>query len=903
MSSKSETPQAHAFSYLRDRTRRAHLEGDGLKVNSLCALALIHVQKLASRHELQMSVQQLRWAFIFPHFWLIDEYMLRTIGEGLASFAKQGDPKEENYQILRCYHYLVERPLGGVPDELKLLSGITPRWLSSDCQVEDAVLLSHVVELIWYRGSGDAVWRSLVGFWASYCPPVLRKRLEDLQARLDLQTKLTSPDARHRPIERAALQDLPPGLPFAKLWGHLLHCDGAGLDEAVLKMSRTTPPESYAARLLFDFHHHNRIFGDFGEPQVIGLTRRRLFNQSSPILTFTDAREAHLSETIGRLHRLNQVGEANIRIHAFRLSMLCEMAALRLWDWAAWRESIQEQAETGFELCKWETSMPEVPAHSIRLMVQCVGYKRKDKDPLVRNAFDQLEFVPEAVLAQLVESLLCGYPIQMGSAYEALEDLGDLIPERLWPGVARWSIGYADQVRKGLRFGPLVPLQFWEQILPFVSAELELWDLLLPEMEKLAANPLTWQFDGKRLFRSWLLHAPLAKAKAVGEALLATQTDDAHAVDERQYLLLSAEEDRREFSGSFSRILVNTAQSDLARLPIAHFVPDIEAAKIKTTAKPSVVQALRAFIARSTPPLAAKQGGLGYGPESLQLDVDWNEDDLPLVTDLASAIDSPQVLAHTLPGLLECLRQLVRMGPVSFAEAIFERYKAWLASPPRGRDVRGMRGGPFSMVQFSDDSRSEIQRALGWLSLQMSQKLGGRADTAIGQWLQRSALNPQSAAIPIMFYLGTQIALRTEGPGQAELLAICENMLLGLWSRRSFDAHAQEYLAQALRFLSQVLGQDASLHSAWKPETGQTAVQQLVARLPDLLAYFGRSSHGPVRAAVAALLTSLKRWQPLSEPLAQMLTALAQDNRARVRFAANEGANKGSPTDSGSTNS
>src|ERR1039458_3556283 len=189
--------------------------------------------------------------------------------------------------------------------------------------------------------------------------------------------------------------------------------------------------------------------------------------------------------------------------------------------------------------------MHEVPAHSIRLMVQCVGYKRKDKDPLVRNAFDQLEFVPEPVLAQLVESLLCGYPIQMGSAYEALEDLGDLIPERLWPGVARWSIGYADQVRKGLRFGPLVPLQFWEQILPFVSAELELWDLLLPEMEKLAANPLTWQFDGKRLFRSWLLHAPLAKAKAVGEALLATQTDDAHAVDERQYLLLSAEEDRK----------------------------------------------------------------------------------------------------------------------------------------------------------------------------------------------------------------------------------------------------------------------------------------------------------------------------------------------------------------------
>ena len=171
------------------------------------------------------------------------------------------------------------------------------------------------------------------------------------------------------------------------------------------------------------------------------------------------------------------------------------------------------------------------------------------------------------------------------------------------------------------------------------------------------------------------------------------------------------------------------------------------------------------------------------------------------------------------------------------------------------------------------------------------------------QWLQRSALNPQPAAIPIMFNLGAQIALRTEGPGQAALLAICENMLLDLWSRRNFDAHAQEHLAQALGFLSQFLRQDVPLHPAWKPETGQKAVQQLVTRLPDLLAHFGRSSNGPVRAAVARLLTSLRKWQPLSEPLGQILTALAQDNRARVRFAASEDAKNGSPTDSSSTDS
>jgi hypothetical protein len=840
---------------------------------------------------------------IFPHFWLIDEYMLRTISEGLESFAKQGEPKEEIYQILRCYHYLVEQPLVGIDDKVKLLSGITPQWLSTDCQVEDAVLLSHIIELIWYRGPGGSYWRSLAGSWISHGPPVLRKRLEELQTRLELQTKLTSPDARNPPVERAALQDLPPGLPFAKLWGYLLYCDGAGLDGTVLKMNGTTPPESYAARRLFDFHHRNRFFGDFGEPQVIGLTRRRLFNESSPILTFTDAREAHLSETISRLHRLNQVGEAYNRFHGFRLSMLCEMAALQLWDWAAWRESIEAQAEANLERCKWDASRPEVPAHAVKLMVQCVAYKRKDKDSLVRNAFDQLEFVPEPVLAQLVESLLSGYPIQMRNAYEALEDLGDLIPERLWPVVARWSIGYADQMRKGLRFGPATPLQFWEQILPFVSEESELWDLLLPEIEILAANPFTWQFDGKRLFRAWLLHAPLPKAKAVGEALLATETDDAHALDERQYLLLSTEEARKALSGSFWRTLIKAAQSDLAKLDFVHFVPDSEAAKIRAAAKPSVIQALRAFITQSTPPSDAKQiqfTSMSNGP---LFDIEWSEGDLPLVTDLVSAIDSPRVLANNIPNLLLCLQSLAYVGPLSFAEATFERYTAWLASPPKGRDVHGTAGGPFSVVQFRDDSRAQLQKGLGWLSLQMNSKLGVKTDTAIVQWLERSALSPQPAAIPVMINLGMQIALRTDGPAQAEISAMCQNMLLELWSRRNFDTQAQEHLAQALRSLGQFLRENVSLHPAWKPETGQKAVQQLVTKLPDLLAHFGRSSHGPVRAAVATLLTSLKKWQPLSEPLEQMLATLARDNRTRVRFAASEGARKGSPKDSGSTNS
>jgi len=299
-----------------------------------------------------------------------------------------------------------------------------------------------------------------------------------------------------------------------------------------------------------------------------------------------------------------------------------------------------------------------------------------------------------------------------------------------------------------------------------------------------------------------------------------------------------------------------------------------------------VTQALRAFIVQSTPPLDAKQYAFTFMPNGPLFDIQWDDGDLPLLRDLISAIDSPQVLAHSLSNLLLCLQSLVRVGPPSFAEATLDRLAAWLAAPPKGRDVRQASSGPLSVIQFNDDSLSAIPKALGWLALQLWEKLGDRTAPPIMRWLQNAVLDPQPTAIPIMFNLGTRIALRTDGPTQAELLATCQNLLIQLWSRRSYDDSAQPRLAEALRYLREVLREDASSHPDWKPGSSPKAIDYLVANLPDLLTHFSKSSEADVRAAVAALLASLKKWHTLAEPLEQMLLSLAHDNRARVRFAA-----------------
>ena len=899
MTSNPGTAQRHAFSYLRDRARRAHLDGDGLRVNSLCALALVHLQDLASRHELQISVQELRWAFIFPMFWLIDEYMLSAVGDGLGGFVKGGLATGEIYQILRAYHYLLEPPLEEIDEQMKFLEGITLDWLSADCEVEDAILLTHIVELLWYRRPRESFWRSLGESWASRCPATLRKTIEDRLKRLDIQSRLTCPDGKQGRIERGAIQTSLAAFPYAKLWAYLLYCDGVGLDQTIIQLNGRTAPESYAARLLFDFHHANRFSGNFGEPQILGLTRRRLFNESSPILTFTEVREAHLSETLGRLYRSDKVGQASTRLHAFRLAMLCEVAALELWDWAAWRVSILAQAETHLELCKWETCRPEVPAHAIRLLVQCVRYKPKHEDRLVSNAFNQLEFAPKTVLADLVEKLLNAYPEQMHGAYEALDDLRDLIPEEMWPTAAEWSVDYADQLRKGLRFGPSVPLQFWEQILPFVPEASGVWDLLLPEMLTLATNSLVWLSGGEKLFGEWLMHAPAPKAKAVGEESLEMKTDWPIVVSRRRCVLLNAEKKRSWGLGVFSRKLICTAQSDVERLDFIRFVSESEADKIRTAAKPIVVQALRTFIAQATPPADTKQFCFGSMPNGPLFDIRWDENDLPLVKDLISAVDNPQVLAHSLLYLLTCLQSFVVVGPLSFAEVTFERAAVWLVSPPQGREVHSSASGPFSIVQVNDETLSMIPQALAGLSLQLSEKLGERADPAIIRWLQHSVLDPRPTAIPIMFELGVRIALRIDGPVQGDLLATCQNMLLELWSHRNDDKRAEPRLAQAIRYLGRFLRGDISSRPAWKPGTGEKAVQQLVAKLPKLLGHFCRSSNADVRAAVAALLRSLKRWHTLCEPLERILADLGRDRRGRVRFAAGAEGRDASPEGAG----
>jgi len=71
--------QELAFDHLREQARKAHFEGDGLLVNNLCAVALSHFSELAKKDSLKLSLGKVKWACIFPLYWLFDDLDIRGI--------------------------------------------------------------------------------------------------------------------------------------------------------------------------------------------------------------------------------------------------------------------------------------------------------------------------------------------------------------------------------------------------------------------------------------------------------------------------------------------------------------------------------------------------------------------------------------------------------------------------------------------------------------------------------------------------------------------------------------------------------------------------------------------------------------------------------------------------------
>jgi hypothetical protein len=651
-----EQRQRLAFEYLRERARKCHLDGDGLQVNSLCSIALAQSESLADAGTFQLTLAEIRWCYIFPMYWLVDEYMLRAVERGLATILKSEKAEKWIHGLLEVLHHLVYQPLDDVSKLTPILDTIELSQLGESNKCEDLVLITYTVELLWFKSTRNGAWSTLIDKWLRSCPTWCRKPLEDLKGRLGLQTSLTNPNRQYPPVPHDIITHLPATFPLAELWVRILYSDGKAIDELIEKLNATTEPDSHIARLLFDAHLFNRFFGNFGGPQEVGLARRRLFVSTSPLLTFHELREAKLSEKFGELVRRSEVGGASGRFHVFTLAMLWELSALRLWDFFGWCAAVKAQSEAYLEAAKWKDIDAGFAAWGIELAIQSLSYGSKEKDTLIRNAICRLEFAPVAMLSEIGERLQAPYPRQKPRACEALADLSDLVPEAYWLSLSEWTIGYLDECRRGKHLGSSInPLKGWESVLECVDCSSKIWAVFFPETLPLVRNTLAWSTEDN-CFHTWLTRGPIELALQLGTEMLFVQSADANSRAKRSHILVRAEDARAELKGKFRPQLLKLASEPIEQLELGgREIPATRAA-----AKTQYKATLERFISASVSTQGLNPIAFAFVSNGPIMMLDWNLEDFPLVKSIVATIDDPKELSHSKVCLLFCLQSLIR---------------------------------------------------------------------------------------------------------------------------------------------------------------------------------------------------------------------------------------------------
>lgn len=880
--------QRAAFGYLRDEARSANLAGDGFRVNHLAAIALAQFHQLAERKRLGLTLDDVKWACILPLHWLLHEYMLHHVGKVRGDATKAGSASASLQHALKTYFWFVEQPLAILDKGGHLLKDFSFDWCRASDAVEDGVLITHLLELVWWSDRQGSDWLAVADDWLGRCPGEHREALEEFRDRLFLQARFTRPRVSFIRVAADELPQLPERYPLAKLWGNLLNGEAMALDDEIETLVSANRPNEIEARAVFDAHHWNRFVGNWGEEQAVGLTRRMLHASESPMLSFHQARQARRSALLGELYLRNSEDNAIERFSVFSLVRSEALTALRLWSWSDWADAIRAESHAAFEVCRWIPDKPGWAVFAILLSVRASSLKEAKDSAEFRRALSRLEFAPTELLAAFVAELLNTYLRQKRAAWDALEGLADLIPESCWEAVAGWQLEYLAEHKQGKDWGPgIMTLSLWANLLPRQSAQSPLWQTLQPEALRLAAIPWVWRHEGRGFFLVWLEHAPLSLAIELGDVIAEVPDVDHHDQEGRAMVLGNAELQRPELSGRYRERLFAQARDIEQRSQLWPLMTEEQKADLKKEAKPHAVHALEAFLKHAAPRAEPTQYHLPSGCPRLVDIVAWEIADLPLVEAALSAINNPGVMANCLPHLLDCLSCLVANGPSEFADRILPEVHHWLQKSPTGRLSKlSEMTGPFANVRLADlagTGTPNLIVELGRVVSALLDRLGNRASDVFERWLRELAKPDAVAAVPnaVELCLLHSSSLSSER-GQVCLECI-RQPIHHVIARADVGPKDAQTLAVTLNKFSTILAKSSESHPApglWEP---------LLASIDDWMPSLAGNADARVRQAVAFLAKARLNAGTANPALVALVERLKGDNRARVRHAAEFG--------------
>lgn len=882
--------QRLAFGYLREHASHAHVAGDGLLANLLCHTGLDSVRRLADAQRLLLPLAELAWMPVFALYWLVSPHERFIVESVLKKLPRVGAEDAAIGEWLSRYSYMIEQPLSGDADLFQNLIALPWPSFFTNHSAEAETLIAHLIELAWFHSPAEGGWEQVATAWEKLGPPWANGIIQTLQKRLATQTRLTMPGKKCPLFPESAAEELRKQSDFAELW--LLHLHGR--DERVCAaVERLTPGvsgDSHQWRILGDFAHMSHRSGKNDESEAVHLARRRRLSADTPLLIFHDKREEEFVELLGEIFRAQQEGMASKRFGVFTLAMLHELSALRLWDYGMWLEAIRAQSEGLLESVQWTENHPGIAAHALVLAVRATAARDPEKDRLTRRVIDRLEFAPPNVLAMLADGLLATYPLQKHGATELLDDITDLLPPSVWPELARWTVSYAGESDERRSTGQRrAPASHWLWALVAVPVDSPVWTTLLPEALRVANISHCWGGGESRGFlQRWIAFAPTPLASRVGEALTAAPETDPALCIARAELLIQLEESHQELRGVFSEQLAASSRSSNEALRLARHLGLPDVPQREEAHRERIAALIREAIVRATPQVDGKPTLPAY-PMGVELVNTWRIQDKPLLEALVAAVNTPTVLAGYLPWLLGTVQLLIAEGPVEFAEFVQPHAASWTNQLPDGRKLHDSKRGPFSIVHITETDAGDVALALGWLMFQLPRKLGPAAHAELLDWAKAMLLPGNAEPLQMVVYAGVIVTLGASQERSDEAFSLAETALLSLWTKASDDANSVRSLASALDNLSSLFGAKVSEFADWDSDSARSGLERIIGLFERYLPSFARSPRGVLRAAVGELLWNLARRHALPPVLAEVLTNLQRDNRARVRVDAQGG--------------
>ena len=881
--------QRIAFGYLREHAINAHVAGDGLLANLLSHSGLDRATRMTADGVFLLGVTEIAWMPVLALYWLVNPSSRYAVSHSLEKIMPTDDGDAALLEWLKLYHCLVEQPLlNDAPLFARISSLQWPTFFSVHSPEAEA-LITHIIELAWFRAPGRDEWRTTVESWRPRAPEWTRTFIAAVVERLTAQTRLTYPSKLVPIYPESAAETLRSSSPFAELW--LLHLHGRST-EVCSTIERLTPrisPDSHDWRVLGDFMHFDGTFVGRDESQNVHLARRRRLSADTPLLIFHDSREQRIDDASIELFRARSESMAAPRWEILTLAMLHELSALRLWDYGMWIQAIRSQAETTLESMQWTNASPALSAHGLVLAVRSFAARDPNKDYLIRRSIDVLEFAGQDVLEQLADNLLATYPRQKHSAAALLGDLTDLLPPSAWPELARWTVSYARESADHRTDGwSMAPASHWSRALPAIAIDSPVWNILHPEALAIAGISFCWRGEEARFLEYWMNFAPTSLARDVAVVMADHAETNPSLCLARSGLLIKFERAHPELHGLLTRPLLGRAHSASEAALLADHLGEADIHVRKTALRERMRELIADTITRATPSPDANKHTFGMA-EGIHLIEEWLPEDEPLLKKLIAAVDSPNVLSDYLPWLIQTIQLVVANGPPEFARIAEPAVGRWTKKMPTGRTMFGQQAGPFATMHFGSDQPEETALMLGWLVFQLPRKLGTDAHENVLSWVRHMLLSQGVRPLQMAIYGSAVVALQADEKNViAEALSLFETATISLWTRSFDNVEAGVNLASALRRLSMVIGSESSDLLPNRAEVIDRA-KRLTLGLAQFLPHFVRSPRASIRGAVAALLWQLENLGGQPALLSELLETLKKDNRALVRFEAHGG--------------